>query len=46
MREDGDEALAAPAPIGRLEIVDQLNQHAYVDQAEEVLTREAFGFGG
>jgi hypothetical protein len=42
--EDGDEVGDAPAPIGRLEIVDQLNPHAYQDAGEEVLTREAFGF--
>jgi hypothetical protein len=45
-RRDDESVDGTPAPLGRLEVIDTLNQHAYQDAGEEVLTREAFGFGG
>lgn len=47
LNHDGDENGGGdlPAKFGRLEVIDQLNKHAYTDVGEEVLTREAFGFG-
>lgn len=42
--DDGGSIVDLPVPLGRLEVIDQLNAHAYMDAGEEVLTREAFGF--
>lgn len=48
--DDGDDASADGAfafvPVDRLAVIDSLNPYAYQDAGEEVLTREAFGFGG
>ncbi|MFL5954778.1 MAG: hypothetical protein ACJ76I_11800 [Gaiellaceae bacterium] len=44
--EDGDVEGLTPAPVGRLEVVDSLNAHHYIDAGEEVLSLEAFGIGG
>lgn len=43
---DGDEHDELPMPLGRLEVVDELNRHAYRDMTEEVLPLEAFGIRG
>jgi len=42
----GDTSDWLPGTVDRLSVIDSLNQHAYQDAGEEVLTREAFGFGG
>jgi hypothetical protein len=45
LNDDGDEVGGElPVPLGRLEVIDELNKHQYQDASEEVLTREAFGF--
>jgi hypothetical protein len=43
---EGDHVDDLPAPIGRLDVVDELNRHAYRDVTEEVLPLEAFGIRG
>lgn len=45
-RDDGDDWNDGwpVVPLGRLEVVDSLNAHAYIDEGEEVLTRAALGW--